>query len=59
MLAGGFDKADLEKVREILVAWAPIEAREPTTVIVRIQLAAMFLAPQLSLRQHRANRLTR
>ena len=48
MLAAGFDKADLEKVREILAAMAPIEGREPTKVIVRIELAAAFLATACS-----------
>ncbi len=43
MLASGFDKEDLQGIREILAAVAPIEGREPLKVIVRIELAAAFL----------------
>ena len=48
MLVSGFDQQDLEKVREILAAMAPIEGREPLKVIVRIELAAAFLATACS-----------
>jgi hypothetical protein len=48
MLVSGFDQQDLEKVREILAAMEPIEGREPLKVIVRIELAAAFLATACS-----------
>jgi hypothetical protein len=48
MLVSGFDQQDLEKVREILAAMAPIEGRESLKVIVRIELAAAFLATACS-----------
>ena len=44
MLAAGFDKDDLRKVREILAALAPIEGGAPMTVVARVELAAAFLA---------------
>ena len=44
VLASGFSRHDLEKVDEILQAVAQIEGREPIKVIVRIELAAAFLA---------------
>jgi hypothetical protein len=47
-LVSGFDQQDLEKVREVLAALVPIEGREPLKVIVRIELAAAFLATACS-----------
>ena len=44
MLAAGFDKHDLKKVRQILAAVAPVEGGAPMTVVARVELAAAFLA---------------
>src|SRR5215467_8724269 len=44
MLVSGFSQQDLEKVREILRAVARIEGSEPIKVVVRMELAAAFLA---------------